>query len=218
VVSELLTGGAGADTVLKREPDEADSPREATPIGPEGASPIRSARGRPQSNELDARQLLAISLYLAEPNKTKVAEQIGVAPKTLSRWFRNPAFAFEYSRQLDEVRVELWTQLVATKDLAWERLVLLMTRSEPAVALRATTWLLNQLLSSPRFLDRSAAIQTGITADLEGRELELLELAGVVLGGGAAPVDARSSGNGKGDSATDDRTDPERGGADDDGR
>jgi hypothetical protein len=137
-------------------------------------------------------------------------------PRTLSRWFQDPVFIAEYRRQLGDVQMELWIRLVATKDLAWERLISLMTESEPAVALRATTWLLNHLLSSPRFLDRSAALQTGITADLESRELELLERAGAILRGGAAPVDG--SGDGQGDGATDHQTGPDRKGADDEGR
>jgi hypothetical protein len=187
-------------------------PRVATSGAPDG----QSGRGRPTRTELDARQIRAIAFYLEDPNKARVAEKIGVAPKTVSRWFQEPMFVAEYRRQLGDAQVELWTRLIATKDLAWERLILLMTRSEPAVSLRATTWLLNHVLSSTMSLDRSAAQQTGITADLEGRELELLELAGVVLRGGAAPVE--SSGDGLGDGATDDPAGPDREGADDSGR
>lgn len=208
--------GRGSKEQGQAEAGKVSSPSEATSGQPGGPAIARPGRGRPPSSELDARKLQAIAFYLLDPNKAKVAERVGVAPKTLSRWFQDPMFIAEYRRQLSDVQVELWTRLIATKDLAWERLILLMTRSEPAVSLRATTWLLNHVLSSPRFLDRSAAQQTGITADLEGRELELLELAGVVLRGGAAPVDGSS--DGQGDGATDDPTGPDRDGADDSGR
>ena len=149
--------------------------RKASSSKPDDQGSAQSGRGRPIRDELDARQLQAIHLYLANPNKARVAEEIGVSPKTLSRWFKDPVFLAEYRRQLDDVQFDLWTQLIAAKDQAWEHLIWLMTASEPRVSIRATTWLLDRLLSSPSFLDRSMARRTGLAVQLEERELELLE-------------------------------------------
>ena len=157
-----------------------------------------SGRGRPPSNELDARKLQAINYYLSDPNKANVAEKLGVTPKTVSRWFQDPVFVAEYNRQLDDIRLDLWAQMNAAKDEAWARLMILLRVAPPPISLRATTWLIDRLLSPPKFLDRSEAPQTGIAESLEARERELLELLGVLGRGDAAhddPDDGESTGS-----------------------
>jgi hypothetical protein len=185
------------------------SSREAASGQPDDPGRAGSGRGRPVRTELDARQLQAIHLYLADPNKTRVAEEIGVALKTLSRWFQNPVFLAEYRRQLDDIQLDLWTQLIAAKDQAWEHLLWLMIASEPRVSIRATTWLLDRLLSSPSFLDRSVARRTGLAADLEDRELELLELVAELGRGDADRGDAHRSDDERQEATAGDPVNPE---------
>lgn len=186
---------------------KASSSGEATSSKPHGPRAARSGRGRPASSELDARQLQAIALYIANPNKTAVAAEIGVARKSVSRWFESPVFVAEYQRQLGDVQFELWAQMVAAKDGAWERFKKLMADPDPRISLRATTWFLDRFLSSPGFLGRSAARETGIGADLERRERELLERVGALGRGDAERGDARRSDQGHREDAGDDPAD-----------
>jgi hypothetical protein len=187
---------------------QASSSKEAaTSSNAEEPRTARSVHGRPASTELDARQLQAIALYITNPNKAAVAAEIGVAPKSVSRWFQSPVFVAEYQRQLGDVQLELWAQMVAAKNEAWQRFKKLMADSDPRISLRATTWFLDRFLSSPGFLARSAAGESSIGADLERRERELLELVGALGPGDADHGDARRSDDGHCEGAGDDPAD-----------
>jgi hypothetical protein len=190
---------------------EASSAGEAPSSKPDEPRTARSGRGRHASSELDARQLQAIALYITNPNKTVVAAEIGVTRKSISRWFQSPLFVAEYQRQLGDVQFELWAQMVAVKNEAWERFKKLMADPDPRISLRATTWFLDRFLSSPGFLPgflrRSAARETGIGAGLERRERELLERVGALGRGDAEHGDARRSDDGPPEGAGDDPSD-----------
>ncbi len=162
--------------------------------GPETAQP---GRGRTARTELTAQQLQAIALYISNPNKAAVAAEIGVSPKSVSRWFQNPAFVTEYRRQLGEVQLELWAQMVAVKNEAWDRFKKLMADVDPRISLRATTWFLDRFLSAPTFIGRSTARETGIEAQLQRRERELLELVGTLGRDEIDPEDASSGADGR---------------------
>lgn len=196
----MVRGSQGRKQTQGRE---ASSAGEAPSSKPDEPRTARSGRGRHASSELDARQLQAIALYIANPNKTVVAAEIGVTRKSISRWFQSPLFVAEYQRQLGDVQFELWAQMVAVKNEAWERFKKLMADSDPRISLRATTWFLDRFLSSPAFLGRSAARESGIGADLERRERELLELVGALGRGAVDRGDARRSDDGQPEGAGD---------------
>lgn len=139
-----------------------------------------SGRDRTPSSELDARKLEAIALFISDPNKTRVAERIGVDPRTVSRWFQEPVFVAEYHRQLDDVRLDLWAQMNSSKDTAWAQFMGLLSGGPPAISLRASMWFLDRLLFPPKFTEWSEALQTGIAESLRARERQLLESAGVL--------------------------------------
>jgi hypothetical protein len=202
----VVRGSQEREQAKGRKPSSSG---ETTSRKPEEPRVAHSGRGRPASSELDARQLQAIALYITNPNKTVVAAEIGVAPKSVTRWFQNPVFVAEYQRQLGDVQFELWAQMVAVKNDAWERFKDLMADSDARISLRATTWFLDRFLSSPGFLSRSAVRESGIGADLERRERELLELVAALGRADADLADASPSDDGRregagGDSADDD--------------
>ena len=101
--------------------EEADGKKGSSAKAPHSKPDVDRAHpvpGRPASRGLHALQIQAISLYIANPNKAAVAAEIGVSAKTVTRWFQDQEFIDEYLRQLREVQVELWAQMVATKNEA----------------------------------------------------------------------------------------------------
>ena len=89
---------AEIDTVEGEEPAAEPSPR--------------AAAGRPPREELTPPQLRAIKALLTLPTTVAAAEEIGVHPRTISRWSKEPAFRAEYLGQMSELQIELWRQML----------------------------------------------------------------------------------------------------------
>jgi hypothetical protein len=136
-------------------------------------------KGRPQREELSPTQLRGIKALLTQPTIVAAASEIGVTPRTVSRWFKEPAFAKEYRDQITALQMELWNQMLAVRSEAWTVFLGLMRSSNERIALRASTWALDRMLSVPAILsqgvfgdDRAPAnVPPGLEAFLEKSEM-----------------------------------------------
>lgn len=116
----------------------------------------RGAGGRPPREELTPPQLRGMKALLTQPTMVAAAEEIGVHPRTISRWSKEPAFRAEYLGQMTELQMELWRQMLAVKSEVWNRFLELMRSTDERIALRATTWFLDRMLSVPVILSQIA--------------------------------------------------------------
>jgi hypothetical protein len=116
----------------------------------------RSAGGRPRREGLTPLQHRGISALLTYSTITVAAAEIGVHPRTISRWLKERRFRAEYVRQANELQLELWHQMLAERGEAWGRFQHLMRGDDERIALRATTWLLDRMLSVPAIIRRDA--------------------------------------------------------------
>ena len=77
------------------------------------------------------------------------AEEIGVHPRTISRWFTRQRFA-EYLGQMTELRMELLRQMLGVRSEVWNRFLELMRSTDERIRRqRATTRYLDRMLSVP---------------------------------------------------------------------
>ncbi len=144
---------------------------EKSPAG-EGNGP---AGGRPPREELTPQQLWGIAALLTQPTIAAAAKEIEVHPRTISRWFREPAFMAEYVTQIRELQLELWSQMLRVRSEVWGRFLELMRSPDERVALRATTWFLEKLLSTPAILERVAVGDDEAEPDIPPRVRALLQ-------------------------------------------
>lgn len=128
--------------------DQASSPREAAEARPAGAT-TRARGGRPRRDDVTTIQHRGITALLTQPSMAAAAAEIGVHPRSLSRWFEEPAFAAEYEAQASELQQELWRRMLGVRGEVWDRFLELVRSKDERVALRATTWLLGRMLSQP---------------------------------------------------------------------
>lgn len=140
--------------------------------------PQRSGRGRPPRDDLTALQLRAISAIMTQPTMAAAAKQVGVHPRTMSRYFREPAFRKEYLDQMTELQLELWRQMLSVRQEGWLRFLELLRSKDERIALRASSWFLDRLLSAPPMLRRfetdegpNPAVPPRLRAFLEDAEL-----------------------------------------------
>ena len=113
-----------------------------------------TATGRLPREELTPLQLAGIHALLTRPTIAAAAQEIGAHPRTMSRWMKEPAFKTEYLAQMTELRAELWRQMLSVRNEVWNRYLELMRSNDEKVALRATTWFLDKVLSMPPMLDQ----------------------------------------------------------------
>jgi transposase-like protein len=62
---------------------------------------VRDRVERAPREELTAQQLRGITALIDQPTIAAAAKQIGVHPRTLSRWLREPTFYAEYRSRLE---------------------------------------------------------------------------------------------------------------------
>ena len=153
---------------MKDKRDTSRDGREATPLATNrsaktrtraGAATARaaggSAGGRPRRDEVTALQLRGIAAILSHPTISAAADEIGVHPRTMTRWFAERAFSAEYERQMAELQLELWRRMLSVRGEVWERFLELLASADERIAIRATTWLLDRMLAVPAILTRS---------------------------------------------------------------
>jgi hypothetical protein len=75
--------------------------------------------------------------------------RIGVNARTISRWFKEEAFAGAYRAQATELQLELWNHILAMRSEAWGRFRQLLNSDDERIALRATFWALDRMLQVP---------------------------------------------------------------------
>ncbi len=120
----------------------------------EPASP--AVGGRPPRKDLTPLQLRALNALFTQPTIVAAAEEIGVHPRTLSRWFKERPFRTEYLGRMTELQVELWRQMLDVRAEVWDRFLELMRSPDERIALRASTWFLDRMLSVPAMLAQIA--------------------------------------------------------------
>lgn len=147
----MATRGAGENVRLTKALRKAGKAKEAS----QGRSP-RPVGGRPPRTELTAQQLRGIRALLTQPTLAAAATEISVHPRTMSRWFDEQPFNDEYYAQMTELQVELWRQMLGVRSEVWNRFLELMRSADERIALRATTWFLDRILSVPTIMGKSA--------------------------------------------------------------
>lgn len=142
----------------------ADDGKTDAPVGPrrsrakeEHSKPGRKSElvGRPPREELTPQQLRGIAAVLNQPTLAAAAGEVGVHPRTISRWFRERAFTEEYRRQMTELQAELWHRMLAVRNDVLTRFLELMRGGDDRIALRATMWYLDRILTVPAPIGRS---------------------------------------------------------------
>lgn len=175
VMEEEKTGG---NRKGQAKPREAKAEIEtAERKEPAAESSPRAEAGRPPREELTPPQLRAIKALLTLPTTVAAAEEIGVHPRTISRWSKEPAFRAEYLGQMSELQIELWRQMLGVRSEAWNRFLELMRSTNEQVALRATTWFLDRVLSIPAIVSQIALEDDGVEPDASPRLRALLDEA-----------------------------------------
>jgi len=145
MIPEKVTGEA--ENNRGRIVEVADNPTE-----PDSVPAPLGATGRPPREELSALQLAGIHALLTQPTIVAAAAEIEVHPRTISRWMKERSFRAEYLRQMTELQAELWRQMLSVRNEVWTRYLELMRSNDEKVALRATTWFLDKVLSVPPML------------------------------------------------------------------
>ena len=139
-----------------------EKPRTSRKAGDQGPAPEPAARvgGRPPREELGPEQLKGLAALMTQPTIAAAADEIGVHPRTLSRWMQEPPFRAEYMRQMNDLQHELWRQVLSARDEAWNRFLELLRSGDERIAVRAATWYLDRMLSVPPIL-RSLGAEDG---------------------------------------------------------
>jgi hypothetical protein len=149
------TAPESLDKSIRSEADEAAEAREPNPLGP------RTLGGRRPREELSPQQLRGVAAVLTHPTIAAAAEEIGVHPRTMSRWFKEPGFLREYLAQVTELQLELWGEMLAVRSEVWSRFLELVRSDDDRIALRATTWFLDRMLSVPAIVGRMTVEEDG---------------------------------------------------------
>ena len=119
-------------------------------VNAEPASP--AVGGRLPRKDLTPLQLRGLNALLTQPTIVAAAEEIEVSPRTLSRWIKQHPFRTEYLGRMTELQVELWRQMLDVRVEVWGRFLELMRSPDERIALRASTWFLDRMLSVPAML------------------------------------------------------------------
>lgn len=136
--------------------------------------------GRPPREELSPLQLRGIHALLTQPTMAAAAQEIGVHPRTVARWLKEPTFRAAYLGQMTELQLDLWRRMLAVRGEVWERFLELMRSPDEKVALRATSWFLNRMLSVPAFLGQISLEEDGFDPGISPSLRTLLAEAEVV--------------------------------------
>lgn len=137
---------ASSQTKARRRKTVAKAANHQEPKTEPTSDPIG---GRPPREDLTPQQLRGIHALLTQPPMAAAAAEIDAHPRTISRWMKERAFRAEYLAQMTELRAELWRQMLAVRNEVWNRYLELMRSNDEKVALRATTWFLDKVLSVP---------------------------------------------------------------------
>jgi hypothetical protein len=132
----------------------------------------------PPQDELTPQQHRGIAALLAHPTITAAAAEIGVHPRTISRWLKENAFWTEYLSQMSELQLELWRQMLSVREQVWNRFLELVASADERVALRATTWFLDRMLAVPAIHSRSGHDPTESALGASPRLLAFLAMTG----------------------------------------
>lgn len=110
---------------------------------------------RAPGEDLTPQQLRGINALLSQPSIKAGADEIGVHPRTISRWLREPAFHAQYVAEMVHLQHELWRGMLRLRNDAWDRFRQLLESPDERIALRASTWALNQIMSVPAILNQT---------------------------------------------------------------
>jgi hypothetical protein len=110
-------------------------------------------RARPPPEDLSPLQIRGLQLLVSGQTMVAVAEEIGVNARTISRWFKEEAFAGAYRAQVTELQLELWNHMLAVRNEAWGRFMQLLNSDDERIALRATVWTLERMLQARGCID-----------------------------------------------------------------
>ena len=114
-----------------------------------------SAASRTPGEPLTPQQVRGINALLTQPSIKAAADEIGVHPRTISRWLREPAFHAQYVAEMADLQHELWRGMLQLRNDAWDRFRQLLESPDERIALRASTWALNLILSVPAILNQT---------------------------------------------------------------
>jgi hypothetical protein len=143
-----------------------------------------SGGGRPPHEVLTPQQVRGIAAVLSRPTIASAAKEIRVHPRTISRWFDEPAFIAEYVSQASELQLQLWNQMLGVRNEVWSRFLELMRGPDERIALRASMWALDKLLSVPAILNKIAIGDEAVEPDIPPRVRALLEQVDTERGDG----------------------------------
>ncbi len=87
--TEKVAGNRSGRKRIRPEAESETAEREA----PAAEPTTRVSGGRPRREKLTPQQLRGIDALLSRPTTAAAAEEIGVSPRTISWWFKEPAFA-----------------------------------------------------------------------------------------------------------------------------
>ncbi len=111
------------------------------------------------SHELSGEQSAALSLLVSGLSPTAVAEQLGLARETVSRWrHHHPVFREEYERQVGEINLESRERLIALAREALDELQSLLHDEDPRVKLDA----IEKVLRGARLLGPAAVVNVQV--------------------------------------------------------
>lgn len=114
-------------------------------------------------NELSKRQKQFLPLFLELKNVSRACRSFNLGRKTFYEWMKQSAFAQEVDRLQSEQVAEAVAQIKMHTTSAAERMIALIDHDEPAIALRASTSLLDFYMRSVEMTDlekRLAAIES----------------------------------------------------------
>jgi hypothetical protein len=149
---QSVAASGGGQSLNAGQADRGAPRLDPTPVT---TAPPKEAGGRPPREALTAQQLRGLDALITHSSITAAAAAIGVHPRTISRWMREPAFRSEYIEQLTQLREELWREMLSVKEQVWGRFLQLLRSTDDRIALRAATWFLGQVLTAPSIMNRS---------------------------------------------------------------
>lgn len=133
-----------------------------------------------RESTLKPKQLRALHLLAAGMSARRVAEKLGVTPKTVSVWQKDTSFALTLAaEQTDQLR-ELRRRLVSASDAAVTAVIELAQGCEnPNVRLRAATAVIDRVLQpAPSGLSSMSWVLDADEVARLGAEMAALELTG----------------------------------------
>lgn len=166
-MNEKESVGSGSSGGEVRAAGAAQPIDQSNQTHPEPTPPPRS--GRPRRKELSPPQLRAIQLLATGKSMVAAAEEVGVSSRTISRWFREDAFAAEYRSHMSELQLELWNQMLAVRSEAWARFLELLHSGDESIALRASFWVLDRMLKVPAIMTQLAMQESEVAPDTSPR-------------------------------------------------